>query len=72
MLNVIRLLLIPIWPVLSRVLSIWVFLQLLRALYYWNDPASNAGWTFLSHFALLVILTMVVSGVSTRPRKASR
>jgi hypothetical protein len=69
MFNVIQFLLIPIWPVLSRVLSIWVFLQGLRAFYYWDDPAKNPGWTFVGYFAVLVALTMIVSGVKTKPRK---
>lgn len=50
-----------VWPVLKWVLSIEVFFQLLRAFYYWDDPGSYAGWTFLMHFAALTAVTYFVS-----------
>lgn len=50
-----------VWPLLKWVISIDVFFQGVRAVYYWGDPAVNAGWTFLAHFAVLTVLTYFVS-----------
>ncbi|AFJ03874.1 KleE protein (plasmid) [Methylophaga frappieri] len=50
-----------VWPLLKWVISIDVFFQGIRAVYYWNDPAVHAGWTFLAHFAVLTLLTYFVS-----------
>ncbi|WP_417519342.1 KleE stable inheritance protein [Marinobacter sp.] len=50
-----------VWPLLKWVISIDVFFQGIRTVYYWNDPAVHAGWTFLTHFAVLTLLTYFVS-----------
>jgi hypothetical protein len=50
-----------LWPVLRWVISIEVFLQMLRAMYYWNTPGMYAGWAFALHFAVLVGITIFVS-----------
>lgn len=49
-----------LWVPVKWVLSVDVFWQFLRMVYYWNDPAVHAGWTFAGHFALLVALTYFV------------
>ena len=48
-------------PVLEKILSIDVFFQLIRMLYYWNTPEVHAGWTFLLHFGVLTALTCYVA-----------
>jgi hypothetical protein len=48
-------------PLLKWVVSIEVFYQGVRAVYYWSDPAVHAGWTFFAHFAGLTALTYFVS-----------
>ena len=30
-------------------------------LYYWNTPGSDAGWSFLAHFAVLVVLLCFIT-----------
>lgn len=50
-----------VWPVLKWVVSIEVFFQGVRMVYYWNTPGMYAGWTFLLHFAALTALTYFVS-----------
>ncbi|EGQ9696242.1 protein kleE [Vibrio parahaemolyticus] len=50
-----------VWPVLKWIVSINVFFQAIRALYYWGNPEVNAGWTFLAHFVVLTLLTYFVS-----------
>lgn len=52
---------ILLWPILKWVISIDVFFQAIRMVYYWDDPTVNAGWTFLVHFTVLTLLTYVVS-----------
>ena len=49
-----------LWPIVGWVFSIEVFFQFLRMLYYWNTPATHAGWTFLIHFSALAVLTYMV------------
>lgn len=48
-------------PVLEKILSIDVFFQFIRVLYYWNTPSVHAGWTFLLHFGVLTALTCYVA-----------
>ena len=50
-----------IWPIVGWVFSIEVFFQLLRMFYYWNTPATHAGWTFLLHFSAFTVLTYMVA-----------
>ncbi|EIJ6557039.1 KleE stable inheritance protein [Vibrio fluvialis] len=50
-----------VWPLLKWIISIEVFFQGIRAVYYWNDPTIHAGWTFLAHFTVLTALTYFVS-----------
>ena len=50
-----------VWPILKWILSIEVFFQFARMLYYWNTPGVIAGWTFLLHFAVLTAITYFVS-----------
>ena len=54
--RVIWLLVVLTWPLVSWVVSLYVFFQFLRMLYYWSTPGSHAGWSFLAHFAVLVFL----------------
>jgi hypothetical protein len=51
-----RLVLLP----LQWILSIDCFLQLIRMIHHWSTPGVYAGWTFLFHFALLVVLTQII------------
>lgn len=50
-----------VWPVLKWVVSLDVLCRLLTALYHWDTPGSYAGWTFIGHFMVLVVLTWYVS-----------
>ena len=50
-----------VWPVLKWLISVEVFFQAIRAIYYWDKPDVHAGWTFLLHFAVLTIITYFVS-----------
>ena len=50
-----------VWPILKWILSIEVFFQFARMLYYWNTPGVPAGWTFLLHFSVLTAITYFVS-----------
>ena len=50
-----------VWPIVKWPLSIEVFWQLLKTMYYWNTPGVHAGWTFLAHFTVLTVLTYFVS-----------
>lgn len=54
-------LLVLFWTPIKWVLSIDVFFQGIRAIYYWDDPTVFAGWTFLAHFAALTALTYFVA-----------
>jgi hypothetical protein len=59
--RVIWLLVVLTWPLVSWVGSIYVFFQFLRMLYHWNTPGSYAGWSFLAHFAVLVVLMCFIT-----------
>ena len=59
--RVIWLLVVLTWPLVSSVGSLYVFFQFLRMLYYWNTPGSYAGWSFLAHFAMLVVLICFIT-----------
>lgn len=48
------------WPLVKWVLSIEIFFQMLRMIYHWDTPGVYAGWTFLLHFSVLVVLTWFV------------
>lgn len=50
-----------VWPILKWILSIEVFFQFARMLYYWNTPGVFAGWTFMLHFSVLTAITYFVS-----------
>ena len=60
-LRVIWLLVALTWPLVSWVGSIYVFFQFLRMLYYWSAPGSYAGWSFLAHFSVLVVLICFIT-----------
>ncbi len=45
-----------IFPKVKWIIAMDVVFQGCRAIYYWNDPAMNAGWTFLMHFGVLTTL----------------
>lgn len=53
-----------IWPLFRWVLSINVFFQFLRMLYYWDNQEVNAGCVFLLHFSVLFALTFLVSSIN--------
>jgi hypothetical protein len=59
--RVIWLLVVLTWPLVSWAGSIYVFFQFLRMLYHWNTPGSYAGWSFLAHFAMLVVLVCFIT-----------
>lgn len=42
------------WPLPQWVLSMDVFFQFLRMLYYSTTPGMHAGWTFTMHFAFMI------------------
>ena len=50
-----------IWPMLKWVLSIEVFYQFVRMIYYWNSANVQTGWTFALHFTILTAFTYFVS-----------
>lgn len=58
---VIWLLVILTWPLVSWLGSLYIFFQFIRMLYYWNTPGSHAGWSFLAHFAVLVVLICFIT-----------
>ena len=49
------------WPLTKWILSLDVLFQFVRMLYHWNTPGVYATWTFLLHFAVLILLTYFVS-----------
>ena len=49
------------WPMLRWLMSLDVFIQFVRMLWYWNTPGVHAGATFAFHFAVLVAMTWFVS-----------
>lgn len=61
LLRIAHTLLVLVWPFLKWVLASFSVVKAVSAMYHWNDPASNAGWQFLGYFALLVVLTWLVS-----------
>ncbi len=56
-----------VWPILKWVLSIEVFFQFMRMIYYWNSPNINAVSTFLLHFTILTAITYFIS--SHKPKR---
>jgi hypothetical protein len=48
-----------LWPILSWVIALDCLYQLIRMLYYWNTPV-HAGWTFLIHFGVAIVLNIFV------------
>lgn len=42
-----------IFPKVRWLIALDVVYQGFRAIYFWNDPTMNAGWTFLLHFGVL-------------------
>ena len=50
-----------VWPVLRWVLAIDVAFQFLRMVWNWDTPGTHAGWTFVAHFIVLIVLTYFVS-----------
>jgi hypothetical protein len=61
LMRVIWLVVVLTWPLVSWVGSIYVFFQFLRMLYHWDTPGSDAGWSFLAHFAVLVVLLRFIT-----------
>ena len=49
------------WPLLRWLMSLDVFVQFVRMLWYWNTPGVHAGITFAVHFAVLVAMTWFAS-----------
>ncbi len=68
--SVIRILLAICWAPIKWILSIDCFFQLMRMMYYWNDPSVHAGWTFMAHFSLfvglMVFLTSQIQQTATK------
>jgi hypothetical protein len=54
------LILVAVWPLLSRLLGLDFIFQIMRTLYYWKSPGMHAGWTFFRHFAVFFALTLFV------------
>ena len=61
-----------VWPVLKRVLSIEVFFQFIRMIYYWDARGVHASWTFLLHFTALVAITWFVTVYKPKLHTISR
>lgn len=61
LLSFVWVLMVLVWPVLKWVISLDCVYQLVRAIYYWDTPGVYAGWTFMAHFAVFVVLTYFVS-----------
>ncbi|EFI8498301.1 protein kleE [Escherichia coli] len=53
--------LVLIWPFVRWVVALSVVYQAIVMVWHWNDPENFAGWTFLLHFGVLVVLTYFVS-----------
>lgn len=49
------------WPLLRKILGIDCFIQLLIAMYRWDDAPFRAGFTFTLHFFVLCTLTYFVT-----------
>ena len=50
-----------IWPFLKWIIAFDVVFQFIRMIYYWDTPGVYAGWTFLMHFTVLIILILFIS-----------
>ena len=50
-----------LWPLMKWILSLDVLFQFVRMFYHWNTLGVYATWTFLLHFAVLIVLTYFVS-----------
>ncbi len=61
-----------VWPVLKMVLSIEVFFQFIRMIYYWDTRGVHANWTFLLHFTALVAITWFVTAYKPKSHTISR
>lgn len=49
------------WSLVKWIVSIDVFFQFGRMIYYWDDPEIHSTLTFIIHFSVLVALTYFVS-----------
>ena len=56
-----------LWPFLRWVLAIDVTWQFARMVYFWRAPDVYAGWTFLCHFGVLLVLTCFI--IARYPRR---
>lgn len=59
--SVLRVVLALLWTPINWILALDCFFQLMRAIYYWNDPAVHATWTFLIHFSIYVSLMLFIT-----------
>jgi hypothetical protein len=50
-----------IWPFFKWIIAFDVVFQFIRMIYYWDTPGVYAGWTFLMHFTVLIILILFIS-----------
>lgn len=57
------------WPVARWILAIDVAFQFSRMLWHWNTQGTYAGWTFLIHFSVLVVLTFFVNNFKPKKMK---
>ena len=64
--SILRVVLALLWTPINWIFALDCFFQLMRAIYYWNDPAVHATWTFLIHFSIYVSLMLFITSGSKR------
>lgn len=67
-----RLILSILWTPINFVLALDCFFQLVRAIYYWDNPNIHAGWTFTLHFSLYVTLILFIASNNKCRKNFSR
>jgi len=58
-----------LWTPIEWLLYLDCFIQLIRAIYYWNTPGVHAWLTFFLHFGGVVTLTLFIMSKTKRPVK---
>jgi hypothetical protein len=64
--SVIWIILATFWTPIRWIISIEVFFQLVRMLYYWDTPGVHNVWLFLLHFGVLTVLTFFMASYKLR------
>lgn len=60
LLRFLRICVVLVWPLLSKVLAIDVSFQFFRALIRWHSVGSLAALPFISHLLVFALLTLIV------------